>query len=36
MKNLLTLLLLLCCGFLFAQCPDFTNLNGSNVTCQYG
>ena len=36
MKNLLTLLLLLCCGFLSAQCPDFTNLNGSNVTCQYG
>ena len=36
MKNLLTLLLLLCCGFLFAQCPDFTNLNGSNVICQYG
>jgi hypothetical protein len=36
MKKLLTLLLLLCCGILSAQCPDFTNLAGSGVTCQYG
>lgn len=36
MKNLLTLLLLLCCGFLSAQCPFFTDLTAPEVTCQYG
>lgn len=36
MKNIPTLLLLFCCGIISAQCPDFTNLAGSGVTCQYG
>jgi hypothetical protein len=36
MKNLPILLLLLCCGTLSAQCPDFTNLSSPDVTCQYG
>lgn len=31
------MLFCVCCGgFLAAQCPDFTNLTGANVTCQYG
>lgn len=32
---LLFILIWLCC-FLHAQCPDFTDLTGSGVTCQYG
>lgn len=36
MKNIPTLLLLFCCGIISAQCPDFTNLAGSGMTCQYG
>ena len=36
MKRLLTLLFIAFCGALHAQCPDFTNLTGAGVTCQYG
>ena len=38
MKERLTILLFCCCAWMtvLGQCPDFTNLTGSNVTCQYG
>ena len=35
-RILFVFLLCLCVGRLVAQCPDFTDLTGSNVTCQYG
>ena len=35
-RILIVFLLCLCVGRLVAQCPDFTDLTGSNVTCQYG
>lgn len=35
-RILFVFLLCLCVGRLVAQCPDFTDLTSSNVTCQYG
>lgn len=35
-KTLLLFLILCSCGFLSAQCPDFTNLASPDVVCQYG
>lgn len=35
-KNILTILLLCCYGVLSAQCPNFTDLTDTSVTCQYG
>ena len=35
-RILFIFLLCLCVGRLVAQCPDFTDLTSSNVTCQYG
>ena len=35
-RILIVFLLCLCVGRLVAQCPDFTDLTSSNVTCQYG
>ena len=38
MKRIGIIVLMLSCGWmtLMAQCPDFTNLTGGDVTCQYG
>ena len=37
MRKIIPVLFLMFLGLTaVAQCPDFTNLNGSNVTCQYG
>ena len=35
-RILFVFLTCLCVGRLVAQCPDFTDLTSSNVTCQYG
>ncbi|MBO4489057.1 MAG: hypothetical protein J5741_05305 [Bacteroidales bacterium] len=36
MKRLLFLIVLSSALAVYAQCPDFTNLTGAGVTCQYG
>ena len=35
-RDIITILLLCCCGFLSAQCPTFTDLTDTCVVCQYG